>query len=138
LGAIKLAGVLRPAGFKLITHNDRYGAQRTKVSDPEIIADCGRTKTILLTADADLESTYTAEITSARIAVFILGNNHDGPDKWGPRIILAKSEIEEQLGKRRKPFVARINCAGHITQVRMCYKKKTKVIRIGRKKTKKT
>jgi hypothetical protein len=133
LGAEKLAGILRPAGFALVTHHDKYGAQRTRVSDPEIIADCGLSRWVLLTADRDLEFTYAAEITTAKIAVFILSNNHEGPSKWGPRVVTAKPRIETELGRRRKPFAAHITAEGHINQVRLYYKKKTKVIRIAKK-----
>jgi len=89
-----------------------------------------------LTADADLEFTYAAEIRGAKIAVFILTNNHEGPDVWGPRVVSAKSYIERELGRRRKPFAAHITTESRINQVRLYYKKKTRVIKIAKKTTK--
>lgn len=124
--------MLRLADFTIITHAQVY-KDRQNVLDPEIIADCGKAKTILLTADADLEFTYAAEITKAKIAVFVLTNNNDGPGKWGPRIINAKRDIERELARRRKSFAARISTDGRITRVRMYYRKKVKVINISAK-----
>ncbi len=132
LEAEKMVLGLRSAQFKLISHRDIYG-QRIKVDDPEIIAYCGRKrkKLVLLTADKDLEFTYAPEITKAKIAVFILTNNRDGPDKWLPRILAAKLDMERELSTRAKPFAARINTEGRVIQVRRYYQKKDRVWHIA-------
>jgi len=103
------------------------------VDDPEIIAYCGskRDKLMLITADQDMEFTYAPEIRKAKIAVFIVTNNHDGPDKWLPRILAAKLDIEREIFTRAKPFAARISAEGRVTQVRRYFKKKDKVFQIG-------
>jgi predicted nuclease of predicted toxin-antitoxin system len=130
LGAEKLAAILRAAEFTLITHTQVYKT-RQNVKDPEIIADCGKARTVLLTADTDLEFSYAAEINEAKIAIFVLSNNNDGPEKWGPRIINARQDMDRELGRRRKSFSAQINTEGRVCRVRIYYRKKTKEIHIS-------
>ena len=127
---------MRAAAFTVITHQERYGTQRGSEPDPEIALECGRQKNVLIAADPDFEHLYAAEVRQAKIAVFYLTNNHDGPEKWGARILSAKDEIMEQLGIRRKPFVAHITVEGHINQVKLLYRKKIKTIKLRRKKEK--
>jgi hypothetical protein len=69
----------------VVTHFERYGNVEG-ISDPKIIADCAIQKTVLLTADGDMETTWASEIESAKISVVILTNNKDGADKWGKRL----------------------------------------------------
>lgn len=88
---------------------------------------------MLITADPDFEHTYGAEIIQAKIAVFYLVNNHDGADLWGARILAARSDVLRELWRRRKPFVAHITREGIVNQVKLYYRKKTKVIKIARK-----
>jgi hypothetical protein len=90
-----LAAILRPAGFEICTHHDWYGPQGTLIEDPTIIADCGKHKTVLITADSDLEFSFGVEIYAAKVAILILSNNNDGPNRWGPKIVQAKDKIEE-------------------------------------------
>lgn len=122
--------MLRAADFTLITHTQVY-KDRQDVKDPEIITDCGKAKTVLLTADSDLEFSYAAEINRAKIAIFVLSNNNDGPEKWGPRIINARQDMERELRRRRKSFAAQINAEGRVSRVRIYYRKKTKEIHIS-------
>jgi hypothetical protein len=131
LGSEKLAALLRPAGFHLVTHHDRYGPQAQFVDDPTVIAGCGRSKTILLTADGNLEYTYAVELLTAKIAVLLLTNNSEGPAKWAPRIIAAIPEINRELRRQKKPFLMRLSVAGKLTQVRLYRKKGAEIIRLG-------
>ncbi|MGD0456641.1 MAG: hypothetical protein ABSC21_02720 [Terriglobia bacterium] len=126
---------LRLAGFKLVSHRDVYGP-RSSTDDPEIISYCGikRNKMVLITADQDMEFTYAPEIRKARVAIFIVTNNHEGPDKWLPRIVSAKLDMERELSTRAKSFAARISTEGRVTQVRRYFKKKDKVWHLGPKK----
>jgi hypothetical protein len=133
LGAYKLPAILRAAGFIVVTHLERYGSQRDTEPDPSIAIECGKQKNVLITADPDFEHTYGAEILAAKIAVFYLVNNHDGADKWGARILGARTDILRELGRRRKPFVAHVTTEGIVNQVKLYYRKKTKVIRIAKK-----
>lgn len=119
----------------LVTHLERYGSQRDTEPDPNIAIECGVQKNVLITADPDFEHTYGAEIIQAKIAVFYLVNNHDGADKWGARILAARADILRELGRRRKPFVAHVTTEGIVNQVKMYYLKKTKVIRIAKKRS---
>jgi hypothetical protein len=128
-----LPGILRAAGFKVITHQERYGTQRNDEPDPSIALECGRQKNILITADPDFEHTYGAEVRDAKIAVFLLSNNHDGANVWGARILNSRSEIYAELGRRRKPFVAHITTEGRVNKVKLYYKKKIKVINVSKK-----
>jgi hypothetical protein len=130
LGSEKLAAFLRPAGFLLITHHDRYGPTAQAIDDPTIIADCGIQKNILLTADGNLEYTFVPEITKAKIAILSLNNNSEGPSRWGPRIVAALPEIDRELGRRRKPFLMRLCADGTIPQIRLYRVKGTDVIKI--------
>ena len=91
-----LAGILRAAGISVVTHRERYGKVGS-IQDPQVIADCGTAKTVLLTADSNLETTWAAEITKAKIAIVILSNNTDGATKWGQRIIQGMGKIRAQL-----------------------------------------
>lgn len=102
--------------------------------DPEIIADCGKRKRILLTADGDLEYSFAAEIYNAKIAVLLLTNNTDGPLRWGPRIISALAEINRELSRRRRPFLMRLSAESYITQIRLYRKKGARVIRLPKPK----
>jgi hypothetical protein len=137
LGAYKLAAMLRPNGFDVVTHLERYGSQRDREPDPNIALECGRRKNILIAADPDFETQYAVEVRQAGIAVFLLSNNHDGADKWGPRIIKARDAILLEIGRRRKPFVAHINVDGEISLVRLYYKKKVKTIHVKKRKQRK-
>jgi hypothetical protein len=121
---------LRSSGFKLIAHRDVYGPNpRNGIEDPEVIAYCGRVrnKLVLLTADKDLEFTYAPEIRKAGIAIFVVSNNREGPDIWLPRLLSARLDMERELCRRAKPFAARINAEGRVSQVRRYFKKKDKV-----------
>lgn len=130
-----MPAILRAASFVLVTHLERYGSQRDTEPDPNIAIECGVQKNVLITADPDFEHTYGAEIIQAKIAVFYLVNNHDGADKWGARILAARADILRELGRRRKPFVAHVTTEGIVNQVKMYYLKKTKVIRIAKKRS---
>lgn len=132
LGKKIMPEMLRAGGFDLVTHCERYGSNDQKIMDPQLIADCGTHKNVLITADADLETSFAAEINAAKIAVILLSNNHDGPILWGPRIVAAKASIELELSRRRKPFLARLTAEGRINQIRMYYRRKTRVIRFRR------
>ncbi|PYV75009.1 MAG: hypothetical protein DMG96_18565 [Acidobacteria bacterium] len=134
LGAYKLPGILRAAGFIVVSHLERYGTQRDREPDPSIALECGRQKNVLITADPDFEHTYGKEVREARIAVFYLTNNHDGAEVWGARILTAHSEMRRELGRRRKPFVAHITTEGRINKIRLYYKRKIKTIKLGKKK----
>jgi hypothetical protein len=87
----------------------------------------------LLTGDKDLVHTYAREIREARIAVFITTDNMEGPQKWGPRIIAARSDILRELKRRKKPFTAVISSKGRISHVRVYEDRQWKVITIGKK-----
>lgn len=137
LGDNKLAAILRAAGYKVITHRERYG-NVDGIPDPKVIADCGSEKTILLTADADLETQWAAEIRHARIAVVILTNNCDGAAKWGQRLTDGKEAILKQLRVRRKPFALKFSRDAEVTQVRLYRKTGGRIIPISCKKPKPT
>jgi hypothetical protein len=131
LGSEKLAAILRPAGFNIVTHHDWYGPQSTLIEDPRIIADCGKANTVLLTADSDLEFTFGAEIYAAKVAILILSNNNDGPARWGPKIVAAKIDITDQISLRKKPYVLRLGSDGTLTQIRLFRKRANRVIRLN-------
>jgi len=113
----------------VVTHRERYG-KVTGIQDPKVIADCGTTRTVLLTADSNLETTWAAEITKAKIGIVILSNNTDGAVKWGQRIIQARAKIEAQLDKRRKPCAVCLTVLAEVSRVRLYRKKGSRVIHI--------
>jgi hypothetical protein len=125
--------MLRAAQFCIVTHHDEYGDEGHAVADPAIILDCGLKGLVLLTGDQDLIYTYAPEIRTAKIAVFVTTDNREGPAKWAPRIIAAKSHILRELGRRKKPFTARISSEGRVTQVRFYKGGRWKAIVIGKK-----
>jgi predicted nuclease of predicted toxin-antitoxin system len=129
LGANRLAGILRSAGFNIVTHRERYG-MTPGIKDSQIISDCKKHNTILLTADADLETTWAAEITRSKIRAVILSNNKDGAVAWGARIIQGKQAILEQIRKRKKPCVIRLSAQSKVNQVRIYRKKGSRVITV--------
>jgi hypothetical protein len=130
---MKLVEMLRPAGFNIVTHYEEYGDEGHNIGDPAIIHDCGLKKRILLTGDKDLVHTYAREIRSAKIAVFVTTDNMEGPQKWGPRIISARSDIFRELKRREKPFAAVISAQGRVSHVRISEEGQWKVITIGKK-----
>jgi hypothetical protein len=111
--------MLRAEGFIVWTLYDEYGEAEGKIADHVIIADCGFKGRVLLTGDQDLVFTWAKEIIDAKISVFVTTSNNQGPKYWGPIIIKAKSDILRELGRRGKPFTARISAEGRITQVRV-------------------
>lgn len=118
-GKNKLADILRPAGFCLVTHFEEYGDEGHSIGDDAIIHDCGMKGRVLMTGDKHLPFTYAAEIKVAGIAAFIVTENNEGPAQWGSRIVLAKNDIWRELKRRRKPFTATISREGRVTQVRI-------------------
>jgi hypothetical protein len=122
-----LPGLLRSAGYRVVTHFERYG-NVDGIGDPKIIADCGTSKTVLLTADGDLETTWAAEILAARISVVILTNNKDGAVKWGARLAAGREEIVEHLRLYRKPCALRFGCDSKVSKVRLYGNRRAKVI----------
>jgi hypothetical protein len=123
---LKLAAILRLANFDVIAHQEHYGPEAQKISDPEVISECGRLKYPLLTADGNMPFTFASEIRNAKIAVFLLSNNHEGPEVWGPRVISAKLDMEREWYGRAKPYTAHINREGRVSYVMRYYRKKVK------------
>jgi hypothetical protein len=119
--------LLRSAGYKVVTHFERYG-NVDGIGDPKIIADCGTSKTVLLTADGDLETTWAGEILAARISVVILTNNKDGAVKWGARLAAGREEIVEHLRLHKKPCALRFGCDSKVSKVRLYGKRRAKVM----------
>lgn len=128
-----MAGMLRSAGFLVVTLYDEYGAEESRIADPALIRDCGLKGRVLLTADMDLISTWAKEIVQARIAVFVTTNNNEGPKQWGPRIIAARKLILRELRRREKPFTAKISTDGRVTQVRLYENGQWRTIQIPKK-----
>ena len=127
LGSSKLPGILRRAGYQIVTHKSKYRG-RQGISDPPIIADCGRDNLILLTADAQLETLWAAEIQQARLAVVILANNKDGADAWGARLAAGRQDILTKLSIYRKPCALRFGVNAKVTCVRLYGKRRSKLI----------
>lgn len=132
-GKTKLVELLRPSGFTIVTHYEEYGDEGHNIGDPAIIHDCGIKNRALLTGDKDLVHTYAREIREAKIAVFVTTDNTEGPQKWGPRIIAARSDILRELKRREKPFTALISREGRISHVRLYENRQWKTIPIGKK-----
>jgi hypothetical protein len=129
-----MAEMLRNADFVLRTSFEEYGEADSKIFDPVIIQSCGLLNRVLLTGDQDLVRTWNKEIIEARIAVFVTTENNEGPDAWGPRIILAKDDILRELKRRQKPFTANISKEGRVTQVRVYDGTRWQTITIRKKK----
>lgn len=127
LGKAKLPGLLRAAGYRVITHFERYG-EVDGIEDPQIIADCGIHKSVLLTGDSDLETTWAAEIEQAKIAVVILTNNSDGADKWGERLIRGRTAIVEKLRSYRRPCALRFGRDCKVVKVHLYGKRRATTI----------
>lgn len=115
-----LINPLREAGYTLIAYSDEYGRVfNQRISDPDIIAQCGRRKHILITADGKLEYTYATEIYQARIGVVLLASNNDGVESWKRRLVAARPAIMEQVCKRKKPYLMRVSMDGTLTTLRL-------------------
>lgn len=127
LGKAKLPGLLRAAGYNVVTHFERYG-EVDGIQDPQIIADCAKHKTVLLTADADLETTWAAEIETAKIHIVILTNNCDGAVKWGGRLAKGRQAIVDKLREYKKPCAIRFGTDSKVCKVRLYGKRSAKVI----------
>jgi len=124
---------LRLREFLLVTIYEEYGEAESKIIDPVMICDCGFKNRVLLTGDQDLVYTWSKEIVEAGIAVFVTTDNNEGPKQWGPRIISAKDDMLRELGRREKPFTARISREGQLTQVRVYESGEWKTIPIRKK-----
>jgi hypothetical protein len=128
-----LAGMLRSAGFLIITLYDEYADAESRIADPVLIYDCGFKGRVLMTADKEMAFTWAKEIADAAIAVFVVTNNEEGPKQWGPRIIAAKRYILRELRRRAKPFTATISSEGRISHVRIYENGKWRTIQIPTK-----
>jgi predicted nuclease of predicted toxin-antitoxin system len=111
----------------VVTHFERYG-EIDGIADPTIIADCAAHKTVLLTADGDMETTWAAEIEKAKIHVVILTNNCDGADKWGQRLTKGRQAIVDKLRRYRKPAAITFGRDAKVCKVRLYGKRRAKVI----------
>jgi predicted nuclease of predicted toxin-antitoxin system len=129
LGSEKLPELLRQAGYKVVTHKSKYGGAQG-IPDSQIIADCGREKLILLTADSRLETLWAAEIQQAGIAVVILSNNIDGASAWGARLSIGKKDILAKLRAYKEPCALRFGKGGRVTHVRLYGPKRARLIAI--------
>lgn len=107
--------------------------QMTPLPDPVMIHDCGLKNRVLLTGDQQLVHTWAKEIADAKIAVFVVTDNNEGPKKWGRRIIAARRDIIRELHRRTKPFTARISSEGRVTQVRFYDGKQWNAVSISKK-----
>ena len=132
-GRTELAGLLRPAGFQIVTLYDEFGDAEFKIADPVLITDCGFKGRVLLTGDQDLVFTWAKEIAEAKIAVFVTTNNNERPKEWGPRIISARRDILRELHRRQRPFTARISAEGRVAQVRLYDGVRWKTITVAKK-----
>ena len=104
LGAEYLPNELRQAGFRLVIHDEHFNG-RQDVGDPEVIAECGKHRWVLMTGDSDLPRRWIGEIRKARIGVFCQTNNHQGPRLWVPRIIASHKKIVKVMKRWEVPFV---------------------------------
>jgi predicted nuclease of predicted toxin-antitoxin system len=129
LGSAKLPGILRKAGFPIVTHKTKYKGKQG-IPDPQIIADCGKNNLVLLTGDGRLETLWAAEIQKARIAVVILTNNTDGAPAWGARLAAGKQDILMKLRKYEKPCALRFGVNAKVTIVRLYGPKRAKLIKM--------
>jgi hypothetical protein len=127
LGSTKLPGILRRAGYKLITHRSKY-KKKQGILDPPIIADCGRDNQVLLTGDGQLETLWAAEIEQAQLAVVILANNTDGAKAWGARLKAGQQDILRRLRQYKKPCALRFGVHGRVTHVRLYGKRRATLI----------
>jgi hypothetical protein len=118
---------LRAAGYNVVSHFERYG-NVDGIQDPTIIADCATHKTVLLTGDGDLETTWGAEIEAAKIAVIILTNNSDGATKWGDRLAKGRNVLLAALREHKKPCTIRFGRDAKVSKVRLYGKRRAKTI----------
>lgn len=75
--------MLRPEGFVLFTMYDEFGDAESRIADPVMIHDCGLKNRVLLTGDQQLVHSWAKEIAEAKIAVFVVTDNNEGPKKMG-------------------------------------------------------
>jgi hypothetical protein len=129
LGSTKLPRKLRRAGYKILTHKEKYRGQQG-IPDPKVIADCGKAGHILLTGDSGLETLWAVEIEKARLAVVILSNNSDGAIKWGARLATGRQDILQKLKLYRKPCAIRFGANAKVNFVRLYGPKRGKLIQI--------
>lgn len=127
LGKAKLPGHLRASGYNVVTHFERYG-EVDGIEDPQIIADCGAHKTVLLTGDGDMETTWAAEIEKAKIHVVILTNNSDGADAWGQRLAKGRQAIVDKLREYKRPCAISFGRNAKVCKIRLYGKKRAKTI----------
>ena len=77
-----------------------------------------------------MEFEYAAEIAAARVGVVILPTNNDGAKGWERRLLVAKEAIEDQIRRRRRPYVLRVSLSGELTQIKLYRKRQNRVIKI--------
>jgi hypothetical protein len=132
-GRNELARMLRQHDFILVTMFEEFGEADSRITDPTMIYDCGLKNRVLLTADKELPYLWAREMLDAKIAVFVVTNNNEGPQARGPRIVHAKRDILRELRRRERPFAAKISTDGRVTQVRIYNESKWVAIEVGKK-----
>ncbi len=115
------------------THYEEYGDEGHNLGDPAIIHDCGLKGWVLLTGDRTWFTHARVKFAKAKIAVFVTTDNNEGPGKWGPRIIAARSDIMRELARRQKPFTGVISGQGRVSHVRLYEHGRWKLITMGRR-----
>lgn len=109
----KMAAILSAAGFTLQTHHVVYYG-RQDVTDPEIIDECGKRSWFIITADGKFHIRWEIEIRQAQVGIFILSNNHEKPEIWGPRIVSLQSRMHYATQHRLCPFVGHISASSEL------------------------
>jgi predicted nuclease of predicted toxin-antitoxin system len=110
----KMCDILQAAEFAMETHRVLYYG-RQNVTDPEIINECGKRSLFILTADNKFPIRWEIEIRRAQVGVFVLSNNHERPEIWGPRVVSLKTKIIHAAQHRPRPFIGHISTGAELT-----------------------
>jgi hypothetical protein len=95
------------------------GAREQNVKDPRVIQLCNTKKWLLVTMDANMVKAHVKEIgASGNIAILATAHNScPDPFEWIDALIRAKTWIEREFRKRRRPWFAQYNRQGKKTTI---------------------
>jgi hypothetical protein len=112
LGKTQLAEALKGEGFRIEVHDAHFSPTE---EDPIWLAECGRQKWVVITADKKIEKRHLDAIIEAKVAVFLIASNT--AEQWAERVLKCRHKIEQVLTWNEPPLIAHIGKEGKLTRL---------------------
>jgi len=95
------------------------GKKEESVKDPRVIRLCNQHGWMLVTNDSNIRFTHVEEIKKCeKLAILATSHNSaDDPDEWIAGLASARTQVEREFKKRKRPWYAQFNRDGKITTI---------------------